>query len=325
MDEIFQAGIAFGISLIITLLLGPFFIPLLYRLNFGQEIRNDGPRSHLQKRGTATMGGFMILTGTALASFLVAGYAPQNLLLLGVMFGCGLLGFADDFLKVVLRRPLGLKARMKISGQLILGFLLAWGALLLQRGTSLLLPLAGLTLDLKLFYIFFVVLVLVATTNAVNLTDGLDGLAGGLIVIAGLAYMIIAWMTGQNQAAVFAAALAGSCLGFLRYNFHPARVFMGDTGSLALGGGLAGLAVLTRSELVLVIIGGVFVLEALSVIIQVVSFRCTGRRVFRMSPLHHHFELKGWPEVKVVYFFWLLGLCFAIVGLLAMQGMGRSV
>jgi len=324
MNEFLQVAITFGASLIITLVTGPFLIPLLYRLKFGQEVRNDGPRSHLQKRGTATMGGLMILTGTALAIFLATSREPQIFLLLGIMFGCGLLGFADDFLKVVLRRPLGLRARTKIFGQLLLGFLLAWGSLLLGRDTSIVLPLVGLTLDLGLFYYFFTILVLVATTNAVNLTDGLDGLASGLMALISFVYIIIGWMTGQNPAAVFAAAQAGSCLGFLRYNYHPARIFMGDTGSLALGGGLAGLAVLTRSEPVLLITGGVFVLETLSVIIQVVSFRLTGRRVFRMSPLHHHFELKGWPEVRVVYFFWFLGLCFAILGLLAMHGLGRS-
>jgi phospho-N-acetylmuramoyl-pentapeptide-transferase len=267
----------------------------------------------------------MILTGAALASFVTAGQTPEILLFLGIMLGCGLLGFADDFLKVVLRRPLGLKARMKISGQLILGLLLGWGSLLLGRDTSIVLPLADLTLDIGFSYIIFSVIVLVAATNAVNLTDGLDGLASGLMVIVSLAYILIAWMTGENQAAIFAAALAGSCLGFLRYNYHPARVFMGDTGSLALGGGLAGLAVLTRTELVLLITGGVFVLETLSVIIQVISFRLTGRRIFLMSPLHHHFELKGWSEVNVVFFFWLLGLFFAILGLLAMRGLGRSV
>lgn len=318
MNEIEKAGFAFGISLVITWILGPLIIPLLYRLRFGQEIRSDGPRSHLQKRGTATMGGLLILVGTGLSSLLVTGNS-EIFLLLGVMYGCGLLGFIDDFLKVVLKRPLGLRARIKILGQLVIGVILALGSRLLGRGTVLALPVIGFSLDLGVFYYLFVVFVLVAATNAVNLTDGLDGLAGGLMVIVGLTYIFIGWMMEQDPTAVFAAALAGGCLGFLRFNYHPARIFMGDTGSLGLGGALAGLAVLTRSELVLPILGGVFVIEALSVIIQVISFRLTGRRIFRMSPLHHHFELKGWSELKVVYFFWFLGLCLAILGFLAVR------
>ncbi|HAA90417.1 MAG: Phospho-N-acetylmuramoyl-pentapeptide-transferase [Thermoanaerobacterales bacterium 50_218] len=312
-------GITFVISAVVTWVLGPVFIPLLYRLRFGQEIRQDGPRSHLRKQGTATMGGFLILAGVGAASLLVAGPQPEVLLLLGITFGCSLLGFIDDFLKVVWKRPLGLKARMKLLGQFILGCCLAFGAWALGRGTLITIPFVHLTVDLGFFYHFFVVLVLMAVTNAVNLTDGLDGLASGLVGIASLAFVLIAWRGGQNFIAVFAAALAGGCFGFLKHNYHPARVFMGDTGSLALGGGLAGLAVLTRSEVLLLVLGGVFVVETLSVILQVISFRLTGRRLFRMSPLHHHYELKGWPEPKVVHFFWFLGLCFA---LLAFVGAG---
>jgi len=321
-NDLLMVFVATGAGLIITLILGPLLIPLLYRLKFGQEVRDDGPRSHLKKQGTATMGGLMIIGGTGLAGLLLAGHALQLRLLFGIMFGCGLVGFADDFIKVVLRRPLGLKARTKMLGQLLLGIDLAWGAHLLQRGTVIAVPFVDIGLQAGMFFYLFVILVLIATTNAVNLTDGLDGLASGLMVIVSGAYVIIAWMAGQTSAAIFAGALAGSCLGFLRYNYHPARVFMGDTGSLALGGALTALAVLTRTELLLLILGGVFVLETLSVIIQVISFRLTGRRVFRMSPLHHHFELSGWPEVRVVHFFWILGLCFAILGLWTTLGLG---
>ncbi len=313
----FFMGIAFLISAAITWGLGPLFIPLLYRLRFGQEIRNDGPRSHLRKKGTATMGGILIIAGVGTASLLVAGPQPEVLLLVGVTLGCGLLGFIDDFLKVVWKRPLGLKARMKLLGQFVLGCGLAFGAWSLGRGTAISFPFVELTIDLGFYYHFFVVLVLMAATNAVNLTDGLDGLASGLVGIASLVFVLLAWKAGQSYVAVFAASLAGGCLGFLKHNYHPARVFMGDTGSLALGGGLAGLAVLTRSEVLLLILGGVFVLETLSVILQVISFRLTGKRLFRMSPLHHHYELKGWSEPKVVHFFWLLGIVFALLAIVS--------
>ncbi|MDN5375793.1 MAG: phospho-N-acetylmuramoyl-pentapeptide-transferase [Thermacetogenium sp.] len=322
MSAVKMSILAGGIGLATVLLLGPLVIPLLYRLKFGQEIRDDGPRAHLKKRGTATMGGIMILAGTALASFLVNGASPENLFLFAVMLGCGLLGFADDYLKIVFRRPLGLRARAKMLGLLIVGAFLAWSAFILQRGTLIAIPFTELKIQVGLFYYLFVVLVLIATANAVNLTDGLDGLAGGLTAIVGIAYVVISLLTGHEAAAVFAAAVAGSCLGFLKFNHYPASVFMGDTGSLALGGALAGLAVLTASELTLVILGGVFVLEVISVVIQVISFQMTGKRVFRMSPLHHHFELSGWPEVRVVSFFWFIGCCLAVLGILSLRGMG---
>lgn len=313
--------ISFGAGLFITLLLGLALVPLLYRLRFGQEVRSDGPSSHLKKKGTATMGGLMILGGTGLVSLLFAGNFPAVWLLLGVMFGCGLLGFFDDYLKVVLRRPLGLRARSKLLGQLLVGIMLGCGLHFLGRGTSIWIPVVGITIETGIFYYIFVILLLMGTTNAVNLTDGLDGLAAGLMAIVSGAYVFVAWRCGQTSTALFAAALAGSCLGFLRYNHHPARVFMGDTGSLALGGALTTLAVLTQTELLLLIFGGVFVVETLSVIIQVISFRLTGRRVFKMSPLHHHFELSGWPEVRVVHFFWLLGFCLAILGIWLSKGL----
>jgi phospho-N-acetylmuramoyl-pentapeptide-transferase len=320
MSEIARVGAAFGIGLLITLLLGPLLIPLLYRLRFGQEVRSDGPRSHFKKRGTATMGGVLIIGGAGAASLLVAGLTFEALLVVGLMAGCGLLGFADDFLKIVLKRPLGLKARTKLLVEVLLGLLLALAAAGLSPDTAVLVPFTGLKVSLGYYYYAVVVFIVACTTNAVNLTDGLDGLASGLVLIAAVALVPIAWKTGQNTAAICAAAIGGSCLGFLRFNYHPARVFMGDTGSLALGGALAALVVLTRTELVLIILGGVFVLETLSVIIQVTCFKLTGKRVFRMSPLHHHFELSGWPETRVVHCFWTLGLGLAILSLWAMQG-----
>lgn len=318
MNEITRVVLAFVVSLGIVLVTTLICIPLLQRLKVGQEVRDDGPRTHLKKQGTATMGGIAIILGTGIAGFIFTSDIYETLLLFIIMLGCGLLGFWDDFLKVVLRRPLGLRARAKVGGQLLVGIILAWGSFMLGRGTLIAVPLTGIELEAGFLYYIFVVFILVATANAVNLTDGLDGLASGLMVIISLAYVLIALMTGHFAAAVLAGALGGACLGFLRYNYHPARIFMGDTGSLALGGTLAALAVLTGTELLLMILGGVFVLEALSVIIQVISFQLTGKRVFKMSPLHHHFELSGLSEVKVVQVFWLMGLCFAILGLLAL-------
>ena len=315
-----RVAAAFGISLLITLLLGPLLIPLLYRLKFGQEVRGDGPRSHLKKQGTATMGGLLIIGGAGVASLLVAGHSRENLLLVGIMAGCGLLGFADDFVKIVLKRSLGVKARTKLLVEVLLGLLLAWAVLSMHPDAAVLIPYTGLRVSLGAGFYAMVACILVASTNAVNLTDGLDGLAGGLVLVAAVVFVLFAWMTGQYGVAVFAGALGGGCLGFLRFNHYPARVFMGDTGSLALGGALAALAVLTHTELLLLILGGVFVLETLSVIIQVVSFKLTGRRVFRMSPLHHHFELSGWPETRVVHWFWALGLCCAVLSIWAMRG-----
>jgi phospho-N-acetylmuramoyl-pentapeptide-transferase len=321
-NEITAIILALVVSLVVVLILGPVLIPILYRMKFGQEVRDDGPKTHLKKQGTATMGGVMILLGSTIAAFLFTDDLWKTLLLTGITLGAGLLGFLDDYLKVILRRPLGLKARHKILGQFLLGILLAWGAVLLGRDTTIIIPFIGNEFDIGLFYYPFVMIVFISATNAVNLTDGLDGLASGLMAIAAGVYVLISWIMGNTAAAVFAAALSGACLGFLKHNYHPAKVFMGDTGSLALGGALAALAVLTGTELVLLVLGAVFVFEVLSVIIQVVSFQLTGKRVFKMSPLHHHFELCGWPEVKVVHLFWLMGFCFALLGLWSVKGMG---
>ena len=322
MNEITAIILALVVSLVVVLILGPVLIPILYRMKFGQEVRDDGPKTHLKKQGTATMGGVMILLGSTIAAFLFTDDLWKTLLLTGITLGAGLLGFLDDYLKVILRRPLGLKARHKILGQFLLGILLAWGAVLLGRDTTIIIPFIGNEFDIGLFYYPFVMIVFISATNAVNLTDGLDGLASGLMAIAAGVYVLISWIMGNTAAAVFAAALSGACLGFLKHNYHPAKVFMGDTGSLALGGALAALAVLTGTELVLLVLGAVFVFEVLSVIIQVVSFQLTGKRVFKMSPLHHHIELCGWPEVKVVHLFWLMGFCFALLGLWSVKGMG---
>ncbi|MEG6521884.1 phospho-N-acetylmuramoyl-pentapeptide-transferase [Desulfotomaculum sp. 1211_IL3151] len=318
--------LAAGISLLVTLLLGPITIPLLKRLKFGQTIRAEGPSAHMAKTGTPTMGGLMFLIGIAVVGvFLLQSNVPgraEGLVVLAVTLGYGLIGFLDDFIKVVLKRNLGLKAREKIIGQVILATVLSVIAVFqLGRGTDYIIPYSsGISFDPGWWPFFALTLfVLLGTSNGVNLTDGLDGLAAGATVFTAGAFAILAFVTGKIGTAIVLAAVVGGCVGFLFYNRHPARVFMGDTGSLALGGALGAAAVVTRNELLLILIGGLYVLETLSVIIQVISFKTTGKRVFRMSPLHHHFELSGWSEKKVVRNFWLLSFMFSLVGLLGSQ------
>lgn len=322
--------LAAGLAFIITLVLGPFLIPVLRILKFGQTVRDDGPKRHLKKAGTPTMGGLIFLVGI-IVSALFSAEQPTSLemvTLVGITLGYGLIGFIDDFIKVVMHRSLGLRAYQKLIGQFGLAFILLWVSVKwLGRGTDVAIPFTGIHWELGWFYYVLISLVVVVMTNAVNLTDGLDGLAAGSTLLAGASYVVIALLAAihgggvavlahETDMAVFAAALAGGCLGFLRFNTYPARVFMGDTGSLALGGALVSLAVLTKSELVLILIGGLFAAEALSVIIQVFSFQTTGKRVFRMSPLHHHFELVGWSEWKVVLVFWFVALVCAMLGII---------
>jgi len=323
--------IAAGLALIITLVLGPLLIPVLRTLKFGQPIRDDGPKRHLKKAGTPTMGGMIFLVGIIMSA-LIAAEQPTSLemvTMVGITLGYGFIGFIDDFIKVVMHRSLGLRAYQKLVGQFVLAFILMWVSVhWLGRGTDIAIPFTSVHLDLGWFYYILISLVIVVMTNAVNLTDGLDGLAAGSTMIAGVGYVVIALLASsqgggvavlahETDMAVFAAALVGGTLGFLRFNTYPARVFMGDTGSLALGGALVSLAVLTKSELVLIVVGGLFAIEALSVIIQVISFQTTGKRVFRMSPIHHHFELGGWNEWKVVLVFWSVGVICAVVGIMA--------
>ncbi len=311
-----EALLSLGLAAGITVLLGPLVIKILRRFKAGQAIRSDGPRRHLAKSGTPTMGGILFLSSLTIAALVMAPRAPVMLSALILTWGFALIGLADDGLKVVLHRPLGLYARQKLGGQLLLGLVAGVAAMLwLGRGSNIQIPCSGMTLELGWSYPLLAALLLVATSNAVNLTDGLDGLAAGITLWVALAYALIALAAGEREMAIFAMALAGGCLGFLAYNFYPAKVFMGDTGSLALGAAIGFLAIMTRTELVLPVIGGVYVIETLSVILQVISFRLTGRRLFRMSPLHHHFELSGWPETRVVLFFWALAIALAAAGL----------
>lgn len=308
-----------AISFLVTLVFAPFFIPLLRRLHFGQYIREEGPKSHQKKAGTPTMGGVIFLIGLV-AGILVMALkyhmtTQDTYMLLFVTLGFGFIGLLDDFIKISMKRNMGLTSKQKIAGQLIISIVFWIIMTRYDYSTYLSFPGTNFMVNLHWFYPLFVVFLLIGVPNATNLTDGMDGLLSGLSVIAFAAYAVIAWFAMNLGVAVFATVMLGALLGFLIFNAHPARVFMGDTGSLAIGGALAGMAILTNTEILLAVIGGVFAIETLSVIIQVISFKTTGRRVFKMSPIHHHFELSGWSEWKVVTVFWLVGLTLAVLGI----------
>ena len=297
-------GFAFAISLAVCLMIGPVLIPALQRLKFGQSIRSDGPERHLQKQGTPTMGGVMFFFSLILGTLFLAGDSYFTYFLLACALGFGLIGFIDDYIKIVKKRSLGLTAKQKIVGQLVLSIVLSVVAVnVMQISTEVLLPIVGGSVEFGAVYIPFLIFLLVGTTNAVNLTDGLDGLASGVTLIVALGYTLIGVLQGQMAVIVFSAALAGSCLGFFVFNHHPAKVFMGDTGSLLLGGAVAALAIMTKTELLLPLIGIIYVSEVVSDIIQVGVYKWKKVRVVKMAPLHHHFELGGWSETKVVRVF----------------------
>lgn len=301
-------------SLIISILLGPLIIPFLRKLKFGQSIREDGPQLHQKKAGTPTMGGIIILLALIITSLKFSPYSPNLYLLLLITIGYAFLGFLDDYIKVVKKRNLGLTAKQKMLGQIFIGVVLSYFLFVQGADTTIYLPCTSWGLDLGYMYYPFILVLIIGTTNALNLTDGLDGLLAGSGAISFGAYSIIALSLTQFDIAIFSAAMVGGLLGFLVFNAHPAKVFMGDTGSLGVGAALAMIAILTKTELLLVLIGGVYVIETLSVIIQVISFKTRGKRIFRMSPLHHHFELSGWSEWQVVSIFWLVGFIFAFIG-----------
>jgi phospho-N-acetylmuramoyl-pentapeptide-transferase len=307
--------LALFLAIAICLFSGPVLIPFLHKLKFGQQIRTDGPKAHLKKAGTPTMGGIMFFLSLSVCFIFSEELSSRLLVLLLVTFGFGLIGFFDDFIKIVMKRSLGLTAREKILGQLLLAGVFAYVAVTyLGRGTEIVFPGTAFHLDLGWLYLPFAIFVLVGTVNAINLTDGLDGLAAGVMVFTALVFLLLANAWGLTDVRLFCAALLGSCLGFLFFNLHPARLFMGDTGSLALGGAVGALAVVTKMELLLPLLGAVYVIDTLSVILQVGYFRLTGgKRLFLMAPLHHHFELLGWKEQKVVFLFWSAAAFFAIL------------
>jgi phospho-N-acetylmuramoyl-pentapeptide-transferase len=312
----------------------PLWIRLLRVRNIGQQVRADGPQGHLVKQGTPTMGGVLILLVVTATFFLLGRTSKLSFLALGTMLACGMLGFVDDWSKVSHERSLGLRPRAKIFWQgvvsITFGLLVVnWANLptwvqiplttyRVELGTlSTTVSLGGLDIVIPWLYLGLVYIMVTAMSNAVNLTDGLDGLAAGTVTIVTLAYAAIAFRQNALPSALLSAAVAGACIGFLWYNSHPADIFMGDTGSLGLGGALAALAVITKTELILVVIGGIYVVETLSVVLQVASFKMTGKRIFRMAPLHHHYEMKGWSETKVMVRFWIVtgilaGLGFAM-------------
>lgn len=304
-----------GVAFLLALFVGPLLIPILRKLKFGQQVRTDGPQGHLKKQGTPTMGGIIILLALSLATLRFAEKNSELLILLTASLGFGLIGFLDDYIKIVFKRSLGLTAKQKLLGQLIVSAAVCVMLYRINHPTDLSIPLTNIHIPLGWFYFPFVIIMMLAVSNAVNFTDGLDGLLSGTSAIAFGAYVVIAIKLHSPETAIFSAAMVGAVLGFLVYNAHPAKVFMGDTGSLGIGGGLAAVAVLTKAELLVIIIGGVFVMEVLSVIIQVVSFKTRGKRVFKMSPIHHHFELVGWSEWRVVITFWAVGLILAGFGL----------
>jgi len=332
----FRSGAAVATALIIGLWIGPRFILMLrMRQGKGQPIRDDGPQTHLAKKGTPTMGGLMILISLMISALLWMDLSNRFVwACLFVTGGFAVVGFLDDLDKVTKASHRGIPGRVR----LLIEFIIAGVAVFLivsRTGTDLYLPFfSGIVLELGPFYYVFAMVMIVGFGNAVNLTDGLDGLATFPVIIASLAFLVIVYLSGNvkfaeylgiphvpgaGELAIFAAAIIGACLAFLWFNAPPAAVFMGDTGSLALGGALATIAVTAQHELVLVIIGGLFVVEALSVIIQVAWYKRTGKRVFRMAPIHHHFEQLGWPESTVVIRFWIVSIVLALAGLATLK------
>lgn len=302
-------------AFIVCALVGPVLIPYLHKLKFGQSIRECGPASHMKKSGTPTMGGLMMLAALIIA-LLWGQFTPHVIIALVLTVGHAVIGFIDDYIKVVMKRNLGLTAKQKFLLQFILAGAYVYFAETHIHNTELWVPFVNMTVDLGWGYYVLAFLLLVGTTNAVNLTDGLDGLVSFVSLPVTIVFAFIAYMQGMLDLCGFSLGLTGACLGFLLFNRHPAQVFMGDTGSLALGGAVAAMALLTHTELLLVIVGGIYVAEALSVIIQVTYFRFSGgKRIFRMAPLHHHFELGGWKEVKVVRVFTLVSCVLSILGL----------
>jgi len=327
----YQVFLSVVVAMVGAAVLFPFWIRLLRVRNIGQQVRADGPQGHLVKQGTPTMGGVLILL-VVTATFLMMGTPTRgSMLALFTMLACGILGFVDDWSKVSHERSLGLRPRAKLFWQAFVA--IAFGMLVVNwahLSTKVSIPLTttkidfgqlasvfdvgGFAIVVPWFYLAFVAIMIVGMSNAVNLTDGLDGLAAGTVAIVTLVFGAIAFRQNSLETALLSAAIAGACVGFLWYNSYPADIFMGDTGSLGLGAAIAALAVITKTELLLLVIGGIYVAETLSVVLQVASFKLTGKRIFRMAPLHHHFEMKGWSETKVMVRFWIITAILAGMG-----------
>lgn len=316
--------VTFITAFLIALVTGPILIPILARLKFGQVVRDDGPATHLKKTGTPTMGGLVFLMPILLLSiyFSVSGLYPELLPMMLVTVGFGAVGLVDDLIKVVKKRKDGLYAGQKMFGLLIIASAYTYYIYrFTDLGTSIIVPFAGrgFSIDLGWLFIPFTIFVFLATTNCVNLTDGLDGLLGGISLIVMLFFaMVAATKPEWDYVKVFSATVAGGCMGFLVFNLHPARIFMGDAGSLALGGAIGAAAVMMKMPLVILVAGLVFVIEGMSVMIQVAYYKKTRKRVFKMAPIHHHFELSGWKETKVVYVLWLTTAVLCLIAFLSL-------
>ena len=303
------------VAMVIAMLAGPRFIRWLQKRGIGQNIREVGPERHNAKQGTPTMGGVLILVAALIPYLIFAHKNWDSLVVIILTYGSGAIGFADDLMSKRRQRSLGLSARVKLLLQVPLVVVAVFLAIRYGGAdTKLMVPLIRQGLEIGFLYYIFAFLLIAGFSNAVNLTDGLDGLAAGTVAVAMFAYAGIAFLQGETDLAILGSCLTGACVGFMWYNTHPAAVFMGDTGSLALGAGLAAMAVVTKMELLLILIGGIFVFEAVSVIIQVFSFRFFHRRVFLMTPIHHHFELRGWSETKIIVRFWIIAAIFAGAG-----------
>lgn len=310
------------VSCVIVLLLGIVVIPALKTFKFGQSIREEGPQSHLKKSGIPTMGGIMFIAGTIITVLVVSPKITGAVIVaITTTLGYGLIGLLDDTLKIKRKKNLGLRAYQKLIGQIIFAFILVYYAYTNSNiGSAIHIPYTNIMFDLGIWYIPFMIFVVVAVVNGANLTDGLDGLLSSVTLIIGVFFVIVTYGLGMTDLSIFCGALVGGLLGFLRYNSHPAQVFMGDTGSLAIGGAVSAMAVLLKMPFIIVIIGIIYVLESLSDVLQVGYFKLTGgKRLFRMAPLHHHFELSGWHETKVVAVFSIITAIFCLLGFLAIS------
>ncbi|OPX47956.1 phospho-N-acetylmuramoyl-pentapeptide-transferase [Clostridium thermobutyricum] len=302
------------VGLVVALILGPIFIPLLHKFKFGQNIREDGPQSHLKKAGTPTMGGIIFIIAIIVVMISMRySISSEGMIILYSMIAFGFIGLLDDMLKIIHKNNLGLRAWQKMILLLLFSVAMAYYAYA-NIGSTISVPFTDIHLSLGIIYIPLVIIYYAATTNAVNLTDGLDGLATSVTIIVLIFFTIVSVKEGKEDIAVFCIGLIGALLGFLKYNRFKAKIFMGDTGSLALGGAIGSIALLLKMPIIVVIVGGIYVFEAASVIIQVISFKTRGKRVFKMAPVHHHFEQLGWSEVKVVRVFSLITIALCIIG-----------
>ncbi len=317
--------LAFAAAFVLALIAGPICIPFLRRLKFGQTVRDDGPQTHLKKMGTPTIGGLIFLIPITLVALYYSQRYPAIIPILIATLGFAVVGFVDDFIKIVKKRKDGLYAGQKTFMQLIVCVAFAFYVMrYTDAGTSIVIPFTSIIIQPWLYFLFIVAF-MYFFSNAVNLTDGLDGLCAGVTLVVAIFFTIYSLTNAElGYIKVFSAAIAGGCLGFLAFNIHPAKVFMGDTGSLALGGALTAIVVMMRIPLILVIVGGIYLIEAVSVILQVASFKLTGKRIFKMAPIHHHFELMGWKETKVVAVFIFVTVILSIVSLVVL-GVGNNI